>query len=119
MAQKDSRTPFLAVMFAAALNLVGDWALITRFGLGIRGAAWATAASQIAGALALLWTLQTFSAVHPMLPLPPLPMQCCRVRCGRLGPTAAKGDKVEGVPASAVDRFSAALSGSVDSHPDA
>lgn len=64
LAQRDSRTPFLAVMFAAAVNLAGDWALITQYGMGIRGAAWATAGSQVAGGVVLLWTLQTFSVVR-------------------------------------------------------
>lgn len=68
LAQRDSRTPFLAVAFAAAVNLAGDWVLITQYGMGIRGAAWATAGSQVAGSAVLLWTLQTFSVVRSQSP---------------------------------------------------
>ena len=49
----------LAVVTAAALNLLGDLLLVTRMGLGIAGAAWATSLSQGLAAVLLVRSLAT------------------------------------------------------------
>ena len=49
-AVEDMRTPFLAVAASGLLNAVLDPLLIFTLDMGIGGAAWATSASQIAGA---------------------------------------------------------------------
>ena len=54
---KDTRTPMVAVLLAAALNLVGDFVMVSRLGLGIAGAAWATSLSQLCAAGLLLRVL--------------------------------------------------------------
>ena len=54
---KDTRTPMVAVVLAAALNLVGDFVAVSGLGLGIAGAAWATTISQICAAGLLLRVL--------------------------------------------------------------
>ncbi|KAK9830569.1 hypothetical protein WJX72_012538 [[Myrmecia] bisecta] len=58
LAQKDSFTPLLGVLVQCGLNVAGDIALITYYGQGVAGAAWATALSQYVGAAGLLWALQ-------------------------------------------------------------
>ena len=47
---KDTRTPMVAVLLAAAVNLSGDFLLVSRLGLGLAGAAWATTFSQLCAA---------------------------------------------------------------------
>ena len=54
---KDTRTPMVAVLLAAALNLVGDFVAVSGLGLGIAGAAWATTISQMCAAGLLLRVL--------------------------------------------------------------
>lgn len=54
---KDTRTPMVAVLLAAALNLVGDFVMVSKLGLGIAGAAWATSLSQLCAAGLLLRVL--------------------------------------------------------------
>jgi len=54
---KDTRTPMVAVLLAAALNLVGDFIMVSGLGLGIAGAAWATTFSQMCAAGLLLRVL--------------------------------------------------------------
>lgn len=54
---KDTRTPMLAVVVAACLNLLGDLLFVSVLGLGIAGAAWATALSQLCSAALLLRVL--------------------------------------------------------------
>jgi Na+-driven multidrug efflux pump len=56
---KDTKTPMLAlaVAVAACLNLGGDFLLVSRMGLGLAGAAWATVASQVCAAALLLRVL--------------------------------------------------------------
>ncbi|KAK9830568.1 hypothetical protein WJX72_012538 [[Myrmecia] bisecta] len=65
LAQKDSFTPLLGVLVQCGLNVAGDIALITYYGQGVAGAAWATALSQYVGAAGLLWALQRTGKVHP------------------------------------------------------
>ena len=69
---KDTKTPMLAVAVAACLNLVGDFVLVSRMGLGLAGAAWATIASQICAAALLLRVLARRKLLAAPLP-PPLP----------------------------------------------
>ena len=54
---KDTKTPMLAIAVAACLNLGGDFLLVSRMGLGLAGAAWATVASQVCAAALLLRVL--------------------------------------------------------------
>ena len=54
---KDTKAPMLAVAVAACLNLGGDFLLVSRMGLGLAGAAWATVASQVCAAALLLHVL--------------------------------------------------------------
>ena len=50
---KDTRTPMIINVSANALNVVLNWTLIYRFGLGTRGAALATAISTAAGGIGM------------------------------------------------------------------
>jgi hypothetical protein len=54
---KDTTTPMIAVGLSAALNLAGNFVLITCLGQGLAGAAWATSASQLCAAALLLRAL--------------------------------------------------------------
>jgi len=54
---KDTKTPMISVALAAAVNLAGDFILVTRLRMGMRGAAWATAISQLACTALLLRNL--------------------------------------------------------------
>ena len=53
----DSRTPMVAIVIAALLNIVLDLAFILVFRMGVAGAAWATILSQLASGLWCLWGL--------------------------------------------------------------
>ena len=53
----DSRTPMLAIVLAALLNIVLDLLFILVFHMGVAGAAWATVTSQLASGLWCLWVL--------------------------------------------------------------
>ena len=53
----DSRTPMLAIVLAALLNIALDLLFILVFHMGVAGAAWATIISQIASGLWCLWVL--------------------------------------------------------------
>ena len=54
LACKDAITPLKAVVVGALVNTIGDMYLVTKMGFGIAGAAWATALSQITGAIYLI-----------------------------------------------------------------
>jgi len=54
---KDTRTPMLGVAAAGCLNLAGDFLLVSKLKLGLAGAAWATAASQLCAACLLVRVL--------------------------------------------------------------
>lgn len=54
LASKDPQTPLLAVAASGALNLILDLILVSVFGLGIGGAAWATVVSEVACAAFVL-----------------------------------------------------------------
>ena len=53
----DSRTPMLAIVIAALLNIVLDLLFILVFHMGVAGAAWATVSSQLVSSLWCLWGL--------------------------------------------------------------
>lgn len=57
----DSRTPVIFLIMAALLNVVLDLAFILWFGMGVEGAAWATAISQLcSGTGCLLFLMKRF-----------------------------------------------------------
>ncbi len=53
----DSRTPMLAIVIAAMMNIALDLLFIIVFKMGVAGAAWATVISQLASGLFCLWVL--------------------------------------------------------------
>ena len=53
----DSRTPMLAIVIAALLNIVLDLLFILVLHMGVAGAAWATVISQLVSGLWCLWVL--------------------------------------------------------------
>lgn len=68
---KDSRTPMISVLTAAAVNLATDFILVTGAGLGVLGAAAATSFSQFAAAWLLMRTLSRrgFLRLRGLMPL--------------------------------------------------
>lgn len=54
LATLDTRTPALAVLVASIVNVVGDIFLVAKVGMGLRGAAIATAAAGAASSLVLI-----------------------------------------------------------------
>lgn len=57
LALRDSWTPLICLSVASAINLGGDLVLCKGLGLGIAGAAWATAVSQYAACALMLMTI--------------------------------------------------------------
>ncbi len=53
----DSRTPMLAIVIAALMNIALDLLFILVFHMGVAGAAWATVLSQLTSGLWCLWVL--------------------------------------------------------------
>lgn len=53
----NSRTPMLAIVIAALMNIVLDLLFILVFHMGVAGAAWATIISQLVSGLWCLWVL--------------------------------------------------------------
>ena len=51
---KDSTTPLIAILYSTIVNVVGDFLLVKKFQLGLRGAALATLLAQLAATAALL-----------------------------------------------------------------
>jgi Na+-driven multidrug efflux pump len=51
---KDSVTPLIAILYSTVVNLVGDYVLVSKFKMGLKGAAIATLLAQLAAAAALL-----------------------------------------------------------------
>lgn len=60
----DSRTPMLAIVIAALMNIVLDLLFILIFRMGVAGAAWATVFSQLTSGL---WCLNVLRRKFPML----------------------------------------------------
>ena len=54
LATLDLRTPVLAVIVTSLTNIVGDWLLVVKLGMGIRGAAIATAVANVVSCSVLL-----------------------------------------------------------------
>ena len=54
LATLDLKTPVLAVIFTSLTNIFGDWLLVVKLGMGIRGAAIATAAANVVSCSILL-----------------------------------------------------------------
>jgi len=50
---KDSVTPLIAIVYSTVVNIIGDFLLVNRLGMGLRGAAIATTLAQVS-ALAIL-----------------------------------------------------------------
>lgn len=59
LAQRDARAPARAVALQVAANVLGDWLMVSKSGLGLPGAALATVAAQAAGCAALLYALSS------------------------------------------------------------
>ena len=64
----DSRTPMLAIVLAALMNIVLDLLFILVFHMGVAGAAWATVCSQLASGL---WCLSVLMRKFPELKMQP------------------------------------------------
>ena len=64
----DSRTPMLAIVIAALLNIVLDLLFILVFHMEVAGAAWATVISQLVSGLWCLWVLMRKFPVLKMNP---------------------------------------------------
>ena len=47
LCSQDTKTPGLAVLVASLVNIVGDYILVAKMNMGIRGAAWATSLASI------------------------------------------------------------------------
>lgn len=44
---KDSVTPLIAIAYSTVVNIVGDFLLVNKLGMGLRGAAIATTLAQV------------------------------------------------------------------------
>jgi len=62
---KDAQNPMRATLLAASVNVVGDFFLVSKLGLGAAGAAWATVACQFVGAGALFFALLRNGLLKP------------------------------------------------------
>lgn len=51
---KDSVTPLVSIMYSTIVNIAGDYLLVTRYHMGLRGAAIATLLAQWAGTVAMI-----------------------------------------------------------------
>lgn len=51
---KDSVTPLVAIAYSTVINVVGDYLLVNRFHMGLKGAAIATLLAQLAGTAAMI-----------------------------------------------------------------
>lgn len=62
---KDALNPMRATLLAASVNVVGDFWLVSKLGLGAAGAAWATVGCQVVGAAALFHALLRNGLLKP------------------------------------------------------
>lgn len=69
LGQQDAWTTLRLSIITGVLNLVGDWYLILRKGMGISGAAWATITSQYVGAFLFLRALHERGKTSRGIPL--------------------------------------------------
>jgi len=51
---KDSVTPLVSILYSTIVNVVGDYLLVTRYRMGLKGAAIATLLAQLAGTVAMI-----------------------------------------------------------------
>ena len=51
---KDSVTPLVSILYSTIVNVVGDYLLVTRYRMGLKGAAIATLVAQLAGTVAMI-----------------------------------------------------------------
>lgn len=51
---KDSVTPLVSILYSTIVNIVGDYILVTRYHMGLKGAAIATLLAQWAGTIAMI-----------------------------------------------------------------
>ena len=51
---KDSVTPLVAIAYSTVVNLTGDYLLVSKFHMGLKGAAIATLVAQLAGTIAMI-----------------------------------------------------------------
>lgn len=115
----DSRTPLYFLVVASAVNIVLDILLITRFSMGVQGAAVATVAAQLLSGVLCLWYIcrrfpQLKLSVRHFCPGPaeiwahlriglPMAFQTCLISIGTLILQAA----VNGLGADSVAAFTA------------
>lgn len=66
LANKDSMTPLKSVIIGALVNLVGDLILTKYYGMGLAGAAIATAASQYVALFYLVWKVVKIISARPL-----------------------------------------------------
>ena len=66
LANKDSMTPLKSVIIGALVNLVGDLILTKHYGMGLAGAAIATAASQYVALFYLVWKVIKIISALPL-----------------------------------------------------
>jgi len=102
---KDTTTPMIAVGLSAALNLAGNFVLITCLGQGLAGAAWATSASQLCAAALLLRALaQKGFLRRPPRASPAVPKMVTEDAVEALGPNMGTEDAVEALGARVAPR---------------
>jgi Na+-driven multidrug efflux pump len=51
---QDSVTPLVAILYSTVINVVGDYLLVKRYGMGLQGAAIATLVAQVVATMALV-----------------------------------------------------------------
>ncbi|KAL3826275.1 hypothetical protein ACHAXA_004593 [Cyclostephanos tholiformis] len=51
---KDSVTPLVSILYSTIVNIIGDYLLVTRYRMGLKGAAIATLLAQLAGTVAMI-----------------------------------------------------------------
>ena len=51
---KDSVTPLVSILYSTIVNVCGDYLLVSKFHMGLKGAAIATLAAQLAGTVAMI-----------------------------------------------------------------
>lgn len=72
LGSRDSLTPLMVVLACCSLNGLGDWLCVCKWGLGIKGAALATAASEMLSMILLVRAvaLKQGKRLYPFIKLP-------------------------------------------------